>query len=204
MHRIWGVAMGLVLAAAAPGDDAVSAGSKKLTDAQYDMIFDQMRYWSSQHGRYSRIKKRAEELRPARRNEPLRELNITDDEVREVQAIAVGYLPRDLVNISPVVTACPCEEGPTCTAQVYVVATGKGKTSGLQLSRMNQAWQVGVVQQWWLKRSAVKVQNTGNATLDGFLYEKAVNDLLEEFPVCLGPIVPPAQRVSLSKTQEKK
>ena len=32
--------------------------------------------------------KRAQELRPARRDTPLRELNISDDEVREVEAIA--------------------------------------------------------------------------------------------------------------------
>jgi len=201
MRVVLGLAMGLMLAA---GAWPQSADKKPLTPDQYRAMLDDRRYWWEQRKRYQQISQRALELLPGRRNTPLRELNISDGEVREVQAIAAGYLPRDLVNISPVVTACPCEEGPTCTAQVYVLATAKGKTSGLQLSRMNLAWQVGVVQKWWLRRAAIQRQNTGNAFRDEYLYEKAVNDLYEEFPACLGQLVPPAQIVSSTKSQEKK
>jgi len=201
MRVFWGLAMGLMLAS---GAQPQSADKKPLTPEQYRTMSDDRYYWWGQRKRYQQIAQRALELSPERRNTPLRELNITDEEVREVQAIAVGYLPRDLVNISPVVTACPCEEGPTCTAQVYVLATAKGKTSGLQLSRMNTAWQVGVVQKWWLKRAAIQRQNTGNAFLDEYLYEKAINQMLEEFPACLGQLVPPAQTASTTKSPENK
>ena len=86
--------------------------------------------------RKDHISKRAEELRPARRDEPLRYLNITDEEIRAGPVdFAPKYLPRAMVNISPVVTNCPCEEGPNCTAQVYVVATTGEQSKGLQLSR---------------------------------------------------------------------
>ena len=201
MRVVLGLAMGLMLAT---GAQPQSADRKPLTSEQYRTIIDDRQYWWEQRKRYQQISQRALELLPGRRNTPLRELNISDEEVREVQAIAVSYLPRELVNISPVVTACPCEEGPTCTAQVYVLATAKGKTSGLQLSRMNKAWQVGMVQKWWLKRAAIQRQNTGNSFLDEYLYEKAINEMYEEFPACLGQLVPPAQTVSTTKPQEKK
>src|ERR1041384_5277939 len=93
---------------------------------------------------------RAFELRPVRRDTPLRYLNLSDEEVREVQRVSAKYLPRDTVNISPVVTGCPCEEGPDCTEQVYVLASKESGTRGLQLSRVRNRWTVGVVQQWWL------------------------------------------------------
>ncbi len=86
------------------------------------MVLEMMQ-WESEWRRKDHISKRAEALRPAYRAEPLRYLNISDEEIRQVQLVSVKFLPRALVNISPVVTNCPCEEGPNCAAQVYVVAT---------------------------------------------------------------------------------
>ena len=201
MRLFLSLVSGLMLASAAQGQ---SAASKSLTADQYRMIIDDREYWRQQSSRYRDIFRRAWALRPERRNSPLRELNISDDEVREVQAIAAVYLPRAIVNISPVVTDCPCEEGPTCTAQVFVLATGKGKTKGLQLSRMNQTWQVGMVQAWWLKNDALREQNTGNKFLDDYREEKARNELLEEFPVCVGQLVPATQTAATKKPEGKK
>ncbi|MEJ0087341.1 MAG: hypothetical protein WDO72_16840 [Pseudomonadota bacterium] len=193
--RLWlALLLGWITATCA---HAQSADKKPLTAAQYRLMMDDLEYWRQQQTRYDRVWQRALELRPGRRNTPLRDLNISDGEVREVQVIAARFLPRALVNISPVVTECPCEEGPACTAQVYVLATGKGKTSGLQLSRMNEVWDVGVVQKWWLKREAIQRQNTGNVFLDDYLAQKARNDLLEEFPLCAG-------QPGVSKTEGKK
>jgi hypothetical protein len=175
------VLLGLMFAT---GAHAQSADRKPLTPQQYRLMMDDIEYWGQQHRRYSRILQRARELYPGRRDTPLRELNISDGEVRELQTIAARYLPKALVNISPVVAECPCEEGPNCTAQVYVLATAKGKTSGLQLSRTKEVWDVGVVQKWWLKHDAIRRQKTGNTFLDDYLLEKARNDLLEEFPMC--------------------
>ena len=90
-----------------------------------------------------RIVDRADELRPRRRDEPLRYLNISDNEVREIQLMAEKYLPKVLLNISPVVTGCPCEEGPQCTDQVYIVAESGQSSRGLQMSRVRNAWVVG-------------------------------------------------------------
>jgi hypothetical protein len=201
MRLISNLVLGLMLATAAHSQ---SAARKDLTVDQYRMIIDDREYWRQQSTRYRDIQTRAWLLIPQRRNSPLRELNISDDEVREVQVLAALYLPRELVNISPVVTNCPCEEGPTCTAQVYVLATGKGRTKGLQLSRMNQTWQVGIVQGWWLKHEALKQQDTGNKFLDEYREEKARNELLEEFPVCVGQLVPATQTAAAKKPEGKK
>lgn len=190
MRFAWYFLTALTLAG---GAHAQSAGSK-MTPELYRQMFEDMQYWNAQHRRYSAIRARATELYPARRNTPLRDLNISDNEVREIETISRKYLPPDYVNISPVVTDCPCEEGPACTAQVYVVAQGREKERGLQLSRMNDRWGLGIVQQWWFRREAVVRQNTGNRFLDSYLEQKAINELYEEFPVC------PAALQSESKT----
>jgi len=182
---------------------AQSAGSR-MTPEMYRQMSDDMQYWNAQGTRYDKVRKRAKQLYPDRRNTPLRDVNISDEEIREVESVTRKYLPRAYVNISPVVTDCPCEEGPMCSAQVYVVAQTPEKTRGLQLSRMNDRWNVGVVQQWWIRREGIVRQNTGNSFLDEYLYEKAVNELYEEFPACAAQAAPPPQTASTPNTAEKK
>src|SRR5687768_1774433 len=84
----------------------------------------------------------ARQVVPRRRDGPLRELNLTDDEVREIQSATRSYLPNAYLNISPVVTGCPCEDGGGCTDQVYVLADAGGQSKGLQLSRIRNEWKV--------------------------------------------------------------
>jgi hypothetical protein len=194
------VVMALALAVSA----SAQTPAKKLTSDQVRVMLDDISYWDAQLSRYDRIRGRALKLRPERRNAPLRELNISDNEVREVQAIAAKFLPRQIVNISPVVTECPCEEGPMCTAQVYVLATTGTRTKGLQLSRMNANWIVGIVQQWWLRFDAVVKPNTGNHFLDEYFYRKARSELYEEFPVCVGVLTPAKVTASTQKVKPKK
>ena len=200
MRLSLGLLLGMAIAA---GAYAQTADKKPLTYEQYRAMSDDWDYWWQQRKRYAQIAARARQLYPDRRNTPLRDLNITDGEVREVQAIAARFLPKALVNISPVVTDCPCEEGPACTAQVYVLATAKGKTTGLQLSRMLSTWDVGVVQKWWLKMDAIQRQNTGNTNLDDYLVAKARNELLEEFPACVERSAPAVQSAAATKPAGK-
>jgi hypothetical protein len=194
----------LVMALALAVTASAQTPTKKLTSEQMRAMLEDISYWDAQLSRYDRIRARALKLRPERRNAPLRELNISDNEVREVQAIAAKFLPRQIVNISPVVTECPCEEGPMCTAQVYVLATTGTKMKGLQLSRMNANWIVGIVQQWWLRFDAVARRNTGNYFLDEYNYRKARSELYEEFPVCVGVLTPAKVTASTQKVDPKK
>jgi hypothetical protein len=199
--RIAWLVPGLALATGAHAQSAAS----RMTPELYRQMSDDMQYWDAQAKRYRVVIERAHEIFPARRNTPLRDVNISDEEIREIEALSRRYLPRAYVNISPVVGDCPCEEGPTCTAQVYVVAQTADQTRGLQFSRMNDRWNVGVVQQWWIRRDAVQRQHTGNSFLDDYLYQKAVNELYEEFPMCAGgQLVPATQAASTPKTPEKK
>jgi hypothetical protein len=200
MRLIFGFLLGLLFVT---GAHSQSADRKPLTPQQYRLMMDDLAYWQREGRRYNRIWKRALELSPGRRETPLRDLNISDSEVREVQVIAARFLPKALVNISPVVTECPCEEGPNCTAQVYVLATGKGQTSGLQMSRTKEVWDVSVVQKWWLKRNAIQRQNTGNTFLDDYLAQKAHNEMLDEFPMCAGQIDLPLKSAAATTTDGK-
>jgi hypothetical protein len=134
---------------------------------------------------------RMHETRPARRDGPLRELNLSDIEVREIQSVVVRILPGSILNISGVVTGCPCEEGPGCADQVWIVAHQAGKTLGLQLSRINGQWAVGVVQQWWLDGEKLEQWWSDSAKRQGarsysdyMAYDKARQALYDRFPVC--------------------
>ena len=129
---------------------------------------------------------RAFELRPRRRDEPLRYVNLSDNEMREIQQVAQSYLSKTVLNVSPVVEGCPCEEGPMCTEQVYVVTLASGKATGLQLSRVKKVWKVGVVQMWWSRYDALREQQK---KMEYRAFMRAESELYREFPVCVGELV---------------
>lgn len=159
--------VGMILSAAAVAQD--SSRQQRLDEQRWELE----RRWA--------IEKRVMEVRPRRRDGPLRYLNITDNEVREIQEATQEYLPRALVNISPVVTGCPCEEGLACADQVYILASVDGRTLGLQLSRISNAWVVGPVQRWWLAYETLKARRE---KMDYFAYDDALGRLLFSFPQC--------------------
>jgi hypothetical protein len=145
--------------------------------------------------------RRVEQLRPQRRDTPLRELNISDDEVREIQVVAEKLLPKVLLNISPVVADCPCEEGPQCTDQVYILAESGQTSKGLQLSRIKNSWIVGNIQQWWLRYDELRARRN---KMDFDAYWSARNELLREFPACVGKLVPAENTTASAREVESK
>jgi hypothetical protein len=130
-----------------------------------------------------RISDRIRQTRPERRNGPLREANLSDNEVREIQAISFRVFPGAILNISGVVSGCPCEEGPACADQVWVVARSGGQTSGLQLSRVGGRWAIGVVQQWWLDYQRLR----SDRTLAPDKRSDAFQAMHDRFPACKLP-----------------
>lgn len=191
-----GLALGLSAHAESP--------DRKLTSKEMTRMLLEMRQWESDRRKKDHVSRRAEELKPAYRAEPLRYLNITAEEVRDVQLISSKHLPKAMMNISPVVTNCPCEEGPNCTAQVYVVATTGEQSKGLQLSRLKDQWMVGLVQQWWLQREAMHVPKPGSDLLERYRYEKALHELYSDFPVCVADRVPANTTASTQKVEPRK
>jgi len=191
-----GLALGLSAQAQTP--------DKKLTSRDMNRMIAEMWLWEAEMRKPDHISNRAEELRPRRRDEPLRYLNITDEEVRQVQLVSLKYLPRAMVNISPVVTNCPCEEGPDCSAQVYVVASTDVNSKGLQLSRLRNQWMVGVVQQWWIRRDAMHAPKADSPFLERYRYARALHELYAEFPRCVGDLVPAKSTASTPKAEPKK
>ena len=176
----WVAALTLALCAHADVPD------RKLTSKEMNRMLLEMMQWDAEARRADHISRRAEALKPRRRDEPLRYLNITDEEVREVQFLSAKILPKVMLNISPVVTDCPCEEGPDCTAQVYVVASTHDNARGLQLSRLKDKWMVGVVQQWWLRRDELLLHKPKpDAELtERHRFAQALHVLYSEFPRC--------------------
>ena len=129
--------------------------------------------------------------RPRRVDVPLRAENISDEEVREIQAVTATVYPGALANIAGVVDGCPCEEGPLCTSQVWVVAYKDSQYDGLMLSRVDKTWTVGQVQSWWLKYDSLRKRISdvwsSKAPDARDRYRKLLDDqyrLQQEFPVC--------------------
>jgi hypothetical protein len=125
---------------------------------------------------------RAEDIRPRRSDSPLRLANLSDEEVRQIQRATLQVLPRALVNISGVTEGCPCEEGPQCSAEVWIVAYDQGKSTGLMLSTIDESWRIGKVQLWWLgyeRHEASRYRYKSTAE-----YNEAEEQLISLFPTC--------------------
>lgn len=131
------------------------------------------------------IEKRIRETRPQRRDSPLREENIRDEEVRQIQATASQVVSKAIINISDVVTGCPCEEGPACTDQVWILAHQSERTTRLQLSKISDHWTIGVVQRWWLEYEKLEARQHTFRPISA--YFAAEDALKERFPACLAP-----------------
>jgi hypothetical protein len=149
--------------------------------------------------RLMELEGRARQLFPRRRDTPLRALNMTGEEVREVETIAAKYHMPELVNISPVVTGCPCEEGGSCTEQVFITSRVNGSMVSLQLSRRKNLWTVGLVQKWWLEYAALKERERSIPWTE---FQDARAQLLLNLPMCTRPpkLDTPATQVAETKT----
>ena len=126
------------------------------------------------------VLRRARAVQPEIRNAPARELNISDEEVREIQAEIDPVVGHVTVSIGTVVTGCPCEEGKLCTDQVWVYAYRGQDTVGLQLSKVSDHWKIGVVQQWWIDHKALaRKSKTPEWDTDGKLGQH-----IDQYPKC--------------------
>ncbi|MDW3094540.1 MAG: hypothetical protein R8G33_02580 [Gammaproteobacteria bacterium] len=81
----------------------------------------------------------------------LRYVNISDEEVRQIQAKALELNPGMTVNIGGVTVGCPCEDGPNCKDQVWVVTSTSVNSIGLMYSKIDGSWVIGPVQSWWMQ-----------------------------------------------------
>jgi hypothetical protein len=129
-----------------------------------------------------RILERVHRAALNRRDGPLRAENLSDEEVREIQSVLLAIFPGAILNISGVVTGCPCEDGPGCADQVWTVVHLPGLTKGLELSRINAHWSIGAVQQWWLDFD--KLEASPKTFTSRNAYWKARQALFDRFPVC--------------------
>lgn len=128
--------------------------------------------------------------RPQRKDEPLREENISDNEVREIEALMKRLFPGSIVYISPVTAGCPCQDGTACDSQVWSVANRNDRSKGISLSRVDGKWEVGPLQQWWLtyerlmaERSAA-LQNRDTERPNFHEFNRRLQVHIEAFPFC--------------------
>jgi len=115
---------------------------------------------------------------------PLREVNINDEEVRQIEAVVHDAFPGAIVTISGVTQGCPCEDGPACSAQVSTAIYRQNTMRGLALSDINEHWVIGPLQQWYL--DSAKLERT--AFPNRAAYAAAREALDDRFPACaIGP-----------------
>lgn len=129
--------------------------------------------------------------RPQRRDEPLRDENISDREVLQIEGLMHELYPGSLVYLSAVTTGCPCQDGAGCTDQVWSVASRGGESNELALSKIDGDWQLGPLQEWWLirdriwetyRRSRLKMGNEKAMNFQEYLRRLAEHN--EAFPTC--------------------
>lgn len=135
-----------------------------------------------------KIRTRVWNTRPQRLESPLRPQNISDAEVRQIQAAVRGLVPGATVNIGGVTLGCPCEDGMGCTEQVWTVAYQPEFSRGLMASRIHDRWQIGPLQSWWLEHDALHGVPEGQpASLQGLDQAAAharLQELFDAFPHC--------------------
>ena len=99
--------------------------------------------------RHFLLERRVTVIRPQRRDSPLRNANISDDEVREVKSAASEVVGNVFVYIGGVTVGCPCEDGTQCSGQVWVQTEVRSKPFGFLISKIDSRWVIGPVQRWW-------------------------------------------------------
>ncbi len=77
----------------------------------------------------------------------------------------------------------------------------RSKSIGLQLSRVRNAWVVGSVQQWWSAHDALRAQQK---EMSYERFDSAESELLREFPVCVGELVPAENTTASTPKAEPK
>ena len=91
-----------------------------------------------------------------RRSAPFREINISDEEVRQIEVVVHELIPGAIVIISGVAKGCPCEDGPGCSAQVWTAINRSERIHSLELSDINEHWVIGPVQRWFLESAQLE------------------------------------------------
>lgn len=150
-----------------------------------------------------RVKRWAERVRPYRASREHRYANLSDREVRAIESLTRTVQPGAIVNISEVTLGCPCEDGPSCSDQVSVVAYTEARSRTLLLSRIDGSWEIGPLQSWWLARDALWAQfyREDARTWQTFREYMLLEDRLEErYPACADPEGETTPAVSRSKT----
>jgi hypothetical protein len=129
--------------------------------------------------------------RPVRRDPPLREENITDQEVLQIEGVMRELYPGAIVYLSAVTDGCPCEDGPGCEDQVWSVAERGGLSDELALSKIDGEWQVGPLQEWWLVRDRIwdtyeksKQEPDAFKRIDFQEYLRRLDEHFQAFPTC--------------------
>ena len=92
----------------------------------------------------------------------LRDENITDQEVREIQSLVQSFTYGEINYIGGVLDSCPCTEGPECKALLDIAVINDLGTKKYELSLQLTKWSLGKTQQWFLE------------------YEKLMSTLIEE------------------------
>ena len=129
--------------------------------------------------------------RPVRLDGPLRIENISDIEVRQIESVMQERFPGAIVNIGGVTSGCPCEDGDSCDAQVWVVASYLNRSNGLMLSNIDDEWRIGPLQGWWLRYDSLRAlfwaayrEKTPKDADFWRQFEEREKQLQLEFPFC--------------------
>jgi hypothetical protein len=137
--------------------------------------------------------------------------NIRDEEVREIQIAAATLDKGFIISIGAVVAGCRCEEGPACTDEVSVALQKSDHIVGINFSKIENKWQLGVLQKWDLKYQALEARRWDRRVVAAAdkgkqqqSYAEELATLLSEMPQCatnVTPVLPTAKEVRSANPQ---
>lgn len=156
-----------------------------LSELKQMILSDDAKALTAQWAKFERWRYQKElmAVEPSRRDGPFRALNLSDDEVREIQGVMLEIMPGAILNISGVVSGCLCQDGPACSAQVWVLAhypQTPERSKDLELSDINSHWVIGPVQRWYLDSENLESKHFPSRDA----YNTARQALNDQFPAC--------------------
>jgi len=119
--------------------------------------------------------------------------NVRDQEVKEIQAVVATLDKGYIVSIGAVIAGCRCEEGPACSDEITVALQKSERIVGMNLSKIEGKWQLGVLQRWDLKYQALEAKRFAAAVDRGKQqqsYAEELATLLSEMPQCAAKRTP--------------
>jgi hypothetical protein len=117
----------------------------------------------------------------------LRYEGFSDEEIKEIQAATSEMSTAPIIMISGATDRCACEEGPTCTGQLWTTTQRAAESFVVPLSRIDGHWTVSRLHRWNLRYHLLTRRSRNLfSPEEQKAYQQEWDALRAEYPCCPG------------------